>query len=55
MPVLFLSGRQDELVPPGHMDVLYSRCGSTRKVWKAIEGGGHSECPTIPVSSRMRC
>ena len=24
LPVLFISGRQDKLVPPSHMDVLYS-------------------------------
>jgi fermentation-respiration switch protein FrsA (DUF1100 family) len=43
MPVLFLSGREDELVPPAHMDALYERCVSTRKVWKSIERGNHSE------------
>lgn len=24
LPVLFISGRQDKLVPPSHTDVLYS-------------------------------
>lgn len=42
-PVLFLSGRKDELVPPSHMDKLYALCKSERKVWKSIQDGTHSE------------
>lgn len=42
-PVLFLSGRKDELVPPAHMDKLYALCKSERKVWKSIQDGTHSE------------
>lgn len=43
MPVLFISGRKDELVPPAHMDSLFERCTSDQKVWKQISSGTHND------------
>ncbi|GAC98285.1 hypothetical protein PHSY_005878 [Pseudozyma hubeiensis SY62] len=42
-PVLFLSGRQDELVPPPHMDSLFERCKSKVKVKKDFLDGTHND------------
>ncbi|SNX87722.1 related to Protein bem46 [Melanopsichium pennsylvanicum] len=43
VPTLFLSGRQDELVPPAHMDALYDRCTSKVKVKKEFADGTHND------------
>ncbi|PWN93886.1 alpha/beta-hydrolase [Acaromyces ingoldii] len=42
-PILFLSGRMDELVPPSHMDALLARCASDVKVWKSFAEGTHND------------
>lgn len=42
VPVLFLSGLRDEMVPPAHMRRLYELCGSATKVWKALPAGDHN-------------
>jgi len=47
-PILFLSGRKDELVPPLHMDTLYARCQSNLKVWKQLEDGTHNDTCVKP-------
>lgn len=43
-PILFLSGKNDELVPPAHMRTLYET-SQTRglKVWKEFENGTHND------------
>lgn len=43
VPVLFLSGRQDELVPPAHMDALFAKCRSDNKVFKSFPDGTHND------------
>ncbi|CBQ69657.1 conserved hypothetical protein [Sporisorium reilianum SRZ2] len=43
VPTLFLSGRQDELVPPPHMDALFARCNSTVKLKKEFADGTHND------------
>jgi abhydrolase domain-containing protein 13 len=50
LPVLFLSGRVDELIPPLHMDELFRLCGSkvdsekqSRKIMQNFSDGSHSE------------
>lgn len=48
VPTLFLSGRQDELVPPAHMDALYERCRSDIKVWKHFADGTHNDTCVKP-------
>ncbi|PVH76882.1 BEM46 family protein-like protein [Cadophora sp. DSE1049] len=42
VPILFLSGLQDEIVPPSHMRRLYEICQSPTKVWKPLPGGDHN-------------
>ncbi|KAK0521730.1 bem46 protein, variant [Tilletia horrida] len=48
MPVLFLSGRQDQLVPPSHMDTLYERCPSKEKSFKPFDDGTHNDTCVKP-------
>ncbi|CDJ52983.1 phospholipase/carboxylesterase domain containing protein, putative [Eimeria brunetti] len=43
LPVLFISGRRDTLVPPSHMDVLYSTCGARIKMREDVENGDHND------------
>ncbi|SJX65306.1 uncharacterized protein SRS1_15576 [Sporisorium reilianum f. sp. reilianum] len=43
VPTLFLSGRQDELVPPPHMDALFARCCCTVKLKKEFADGTHND------------
>ncbi|GAO13926.1 hypothetical protein UVI_02034830 [Ustilaginoidea virens] len=42
VPVLFLSGLQDEIVPPSHMRQLYELCNAPGKRWKPLPGGDHN-------------
>ncbi|KAI9053215.1 hypothetical protein LZ554_002182 [Drepanopeziza brunnea f. sp. 'monogermtubi'] len=42
VPILFLSGLQDEIVPPSHMRRLYELCQTPTKVWKPFPGGDHN-------------
>ncbi|KAF9314531.1 hypothetical protein BG003_004079 [Podila horticola] len=44
LPVLFLSGLRDELVPPDHMKELYRLLDSTGEVvWKEFAAGTHND------------
>ncbi|KAF9426980.1 hypothetical protein BGZ94_005704 [Podila epigama] len=44
LPVLFLSGRKDELVPPAHMEQLRQLTSTTGKVvWKEFADGTHND------------
>ncbi|KAG6008328.1 hypothetical protein E4U21_004654 [Claviceps maximensis] len=42
VPVLFISGLQDEIVPPDHMRQLYELCKAPSKRWKPLPGGDHN-------------
>jgi fermentation-respiration switch protein FrsA (DUF1100 family) len=42
-PILFLSGKMDELVPPAMMQQLYDRCSSARKEIQYFPYGTHNE------------
>ncbi|UNI14604.1 bem46 protein, variant [Purpureocillium takamizusanense] len=42
VPVLFLSGLQDEIVPPSHMRQLYELCKAPSKTWRPLPGGDHN-------------
>ncbi|EPE28180.1 alpha/beta-Hydrolase [Glarea lozoyensis ATCC 20868] len=42
LPILFLSGLQDEIVPPSHMRRLYEICQTPMKVWKPLPSGDHN-------------
>ncbi|KAK4160930.1 protein bem46 [Cladorrhinum sp. PSN259] len=42
IPTLFLSGLQDEIVPPIHMKRLYDLSKAPVKIWKPLPGGDHN-------------
>lgn len=42
VPTLFLSGLQDEIVPPIHMKRLYDLSKAPVKIWKPLPGGDHN-------------
>ncbi|KAK3986670.1 protein bem46 [Cladorrhinum sp. PSN332] len=42
IPTLFLSGLQDEIVPPIHMKRLYDLSKAPLKIWKPLPGGDHN-------------
>jgi pimeloyl-ACP methyl ester carboxylesterase len=42
-PILFISGGQDQLIPPSHMQELKARALSSSFVeWKLVERGDHN-------------
>ncbi|KAI9796150.1 MAG: hypothetical protein M1833_006488 [Piccolia ochrophora] len=43
IPVLFLSGLKDEIVPPAHMKQLYQICRAQRKIWRTLPNGTHND------------
>ena len=43
MPMLFLSGKRDDLVPPSEMARLRKLRGVGKMVWKEFEGGAHND------------
>lgn len=43
VPILFLSGLRDEIVPPLHMKGLYDLCTVENKIWKAFPSGSHND------------
>ncbi len=48
-----MSGRQDELVPPAHMDELYIRCSSEVKAIELIKDGMHNDtCAKVRAGVR---
>jgi fermentation-respiration switch protein FrsA (DUF1100 family) len=42
VPMLFLSGLQDEIVPPRHMSELYRLATTETKIWKPLPSGDHN-------------
>ncbi|KAF2134285.1 alpha/beta-hydrolase [Dothidotthia symphoricarpi CBS 119687] len=47
VPILFLSGLKDEIVPPSHMSRLFQVCKAT-KVWKELPNGTHNDTVAEP-------
>lgn len=43
IPILFLSGLRDEIVPSAHMKSLYKLCQSDNKVWQEFAEGTHND------------
>ncbi|KAK9452374.1 Alpha/Beta hydrolase protein [Limtongia smithiae] len=43
IPVLFLSGDKDEIVPQTHMRSLYESCKSPHKIWRQFANGTHND------------
>ncbi|GAB7353266.1 hypothetical protein MBLNU459_g3773t1 [Dothideomycetes sp. NU459] len=48
VPILFLSGLRDEIVPPAHMKRLFNLCESKPKVWKELPHGDHNSSVAEP-------
>ncbi|KAJ6259887.1 hypothetical protein Dda_5531 [Drechslerella dactyloides] len=48
IPILFLSGLRDELVPPEHMKRLHQVAGSSTKVWRELPDGSHNDSVMEP-------
>lgn len=47
-PSLFISGLQDEIVPPPMMQSLYDKSGSRHKKFYQLANGSHNECWRLP-------
>jgi len=43
IPILFLSGLQDEIVPASHMKGLFDLCKARTKIWKEFPEGSHND------------
>ena len=48
IPILFLSGLQDEIVPPEHMAQLFELCKAETKIWRTLPYGGHNDSVAEP-------
>ncbi|KAF9883991.1 hypothetical protein FE257_002432 [Aspergillus nanangensis] len=48
VPVLFLSGLKDEIVPPSNMTQLFAICKAPRKVWRTLPNGAHNDSVAEP-------
>lgn len=48
IPMLFLSGLRDEIVPAHMMKTLFDGCKAKTKVWKAFESGTHNATVSEP-------
>ncbi|PGH27917.1 hypothetical protein AJ80_00467 [Polytolypa hystricis UAMH7299] len=48
IPMLFLSGLKDEIVPPSHMTQLHHMCKADVKVWRTFPNGHHNDTVAEP-------
>jgi fermentation-respiration switch protein FrsA (DUF1100 family) len=48
IPILFLSGLKDEIVPAAMMRTLYDICKVETKVWRSFENGSHNATVAEP-------
>ncbi|KAL4874640.1 Alpha/Beta hydrolase protein [Aspergillus karnatakaensis] len=48
IPILFLSGLKDEIVPPSNMTQLFAICNSNRKIWRTLPNGAHNDSVAEP-------
>ncbi|CEO58747.1 Putative BEM46 family protein [Penicillium brasilianum] len=48
VPILFLSGLKDELVPPSNMTQLFAVCKAETKIWRTLPNGGHNDSVAEP-------
>src|SRR5688572_21191010 len=48
VPILFLSGMKDELVPPAHMKALYDASRAKTKYWRTFPDGSHNDTVAEP-------
>ncbi|KAF1915011.1 Alpha/Beta hydrolase protein [Ampelomyces quisqualis] len=47
VPILFLSGLKDEIIPPSHMSRLFEVCKAP-KVWRELPNGSHNDTVAEP-------
>ncbi|KAF2832221.1 BEM46 family protein [Ophiobolus disseminans] len=47
IPILFISGLKDEIIPPAHMSRLFQICKTT-KVWRELPNGDHNSSVAEP-------
>ncbi|KAI9814830.1 MAG: hypothetical protein M1827_003096 [Pycnora praestabilis] len=48
VPILFLSGLKDEIIPPAHMRHLFTICQAKKKIWKELPNGSHNDTVAEP-------
>ncbi|MCJ1319420.1 Alpha/beta hydrolase domain-containing protein 13 [Xylographa vitiligo] len=48
IPILFISGLKDEIVPPSHMKELFALCRVEAKTWRDIPNGTHNNSVAEP-------
>jgi fermentation-respiration switch protein FrsA (DUF1100 family) len=48
IPILFLSGLKDEIVPAAMMQTLYDICKVETKIWRSFENGSHNATVAEP-------
>ncbi|KAL9022571.1 MAG: hypothetical protein Q9185_000281 [Variospora sp. 1 TL-2023] len=48
IPIIFMSGLRDEIVPPSHMKQLYSICKVEKKIWREFPNGSHNDTIAEP-------
>lgn len=48
VPILFLSGLNDEIVPPAHMKDLFRLCKAKTVMWKELPYGDHNNTVAEP-------
>ncbi|GAA93668.1 uncharacterized protein L969DRAFT_96692 [Mixia osmundae IAM 14324] len=48
LPILFMAGVKDELIPHAHMKELYATCGSDEKYWHELPDGTHNDTCVMP-------
>ncbi|PWY69511.1 protein bem46 [Aspergillus heteromorphus CBS 117.55] len=48
VPILFLSGLKDEIVPPSNMTQLFAISKSDRKIWRTLPNGAHNDSVAEP-------
>ncbi|KAK3167834.1 hypothetical protein OEA41_004280 [Lepraria neglecta] len=48
VPILFISGLQDEIIPPSHMKQLFALCQAKTKIWRTIPNGSHNDTVAEP-------
>ncbi|KAI4226292.1 MAG: hypothetical protein L6R36_003283 [Xanthoria steineri] len=48
IPVMFMSGLKDEIVPPAHMQQLFSISRAPKKIWRVFPNGMHNDTIAEP-------
>ncbi|KAL8904312.1 MAG: hypothetical protein Q9207_003352 [Kuettlingeria erythrocarpa] len=48
IPIMFMSGLKDEIVPPSHMKELFSVCRAQKKIWREFPNGSHNDTLAEP-------